>query len=208
MTLLLSRKEFSMKLKYTIRFGMAALVILSGNLLVAPSAQAQFGGGGPPPGMMEKIKKWQKWGEQHKNLSTLGDLVYQINEINKDARFALTKPQANKVLALIKPVTPKKELSEDEAKSLSKSLTNVLTTKQLQKLATIEGPAAKMRKRGFGGGGGRPAGGPPKGGPPTIPEPPKGGYNPLNPDTMPFAQARPAMKAMMNSFVSGLQHAK
>ena len=199
-----------MNLKSTLRFGMAALVILGGNLLVSPSAQAQFGGGGPPPGMMEKIKKWQKWSEQHKNLSTLGDLVYQMGEVNKDPRFALTKPQANKVLALIKPVTPKKELSEDEAKSLSKSLTNVLTAKQLQKLVTIEGPAARMKKRGFGGGGGggRPAGGPPKGGMPNIPEPPKGGYNPLNPDTMPFAQARPAMKAMMNTFVTGLQRAK
>ena len=162
--------------------------------------------------MMAKIKKWQKWSETHKNCANLGDLIGQISEMDKMPGFALNKGQATRVMALIRPSQGKKELSEDEAKSLTKAITNVLTTKQLQKIATIV-PASKKWGRGGGGGmgGGRPAGGPPKGGAPggfNLPDPPKGGYNPLNPDTFPMEMVRPRLKAGMNDFMTGLKNAK
>ncbi len=194
-----------MNRKTLVRTGMAALVILGGSLLMPSQANAQMGGG-PPAEVMAKIKKWQKWSEAHKSTSNLNDLIYQISEIDRTPGLALNKAQAGKVLGLIKPYMNKAELSEDESKSLAKAMTNVLTTKQLQKVATIVPPSKKWGRGG--GGGGRPAGGPPKGGMTNFPDPPKSGYNPLNPDTFPMAQVRPMMKAGINSFMTGLKNAK
>lgn len=72
-----------------------------------------------------------------------------------------------------------------------------------------------MRPGGDGPRPGRRPGGPPggmrpgQGGPPgggfRMPEPPKGGYNPLNPNTLPFTQMRAMAKQEQAKFVSQLQ---
>jgi hypothetical protein len=60
-----------------------------------------------------------------------------------------------------------------------------------------------------GPGGGRPGGpGGRMGGPGgsfKMPDPPKHGYNPLNPDTLPFEQSRPGAKKRLDEFTSKMQ---
>jgi len=37
-----------------------------------------------------------------------------------------------------------------------------------------------------------------------MPDPPKGNYNPLNPDTLPFEQMRPRAKKQLDEFTAAL----
>ena len=37
-----------------------------------------------------------------------------------------------------------------------------------------------------------------------MPDPPKGNYNPLNPDTLPFEQMRPRVKKQLDDFTAAL----
>lgn len=203
-----------MILNNTVRLGVATLAVAGACLVGAPQAQAQPPGGGMPPEIQAKIKAWQKWREQHKNLQTLSDMVYQIGELDKDPSNALNKDQAKKIITVLKPWHTKKEMSEDEAKTLSKQIGSVLTTKQLKKMSTIETPTQRMAKGGgFGGGGGRPGGGGPGGGRPggaggggfKFPDPPAKGWNPFNPDSLPFEQARPMAKKRMDDFMGDLE---
>jgi hypothetical protein len=84
----------------------------------------------------------------------------------------------------------------------------------------LAGPGAPPTAPG-GPGGGRPGGGPgggrmggvPAGGPGgpggpggfKMPDPPKNGYNPLNPATLPFEQMRPRAKKNLDDFTAELQ---
>ncbi len=186
------------------------LAALAGTLLAgSPNAQAQPPGG-PPPGMMQKIKAWQKWGDQHKKLTLLGDQLFQIEKMDGEAGYGLSKGQAGKMLQILNPWRLKTNMTEDQASGLNKQIGNVLTIKQVKRLTQIEPPSVTMKKRGFGGGRPRPGGGRPGGAPgggfPQIPDPPKTGWNPLNADSMPFAQARPEMKRRTNAFFASLQH--
>ena len=185
-------------------------VALAGALFVGrPNAQAQPPGG-MPPGMMEKIKAWQKWQEQHKKLTLLGDQVFQIEKMNEEPSYALSKGQAAKMLQILNPWRSRTAMSEDQATSIYKQVGNVLTTKQIKKMTQIEPPSVTMKKRGMGGmgGGARPgAGSPPPGGAGfKFPDPPKSGWNPFNAATFPFEQARPAMQKRTNDFFASLQH--
>ena len=204
-----------MEMQNKIRVSLAALA-LAGTLLVgSPNAQAQPPGGGMPPGLMQKIKAWQKWGDQHKKLTLLGDQLFQIEKMDGEAGYGLSKGQASKMLQVLNPWRLKTNMTEDQASGLNKQIGNVLTIKQIKRLTQIEPPSVTMKKRGFGGGGpggggARPGGGGGRpGGPPggfNLPDPPKTGWNPLNADSMPFAQARPEMKRRTNAFFASLQH--
>jgi hypothetical protein len=192
--------------------GVSALAVVGVLLAGAANAQGGFGGGQMPPEIAKKIKAWQKFGEDHKKLQTLGDQVYQIGEVNHTAGYELDKKQAAAVLKVVNSNKAKTSLSEEEAGAISKALTAALTAKQIKKMTTIETPRQKMQKNrgGMGGGGGaRPGGG---GGAPggrpggfTFPDPPAKGWNPLNPDSLPFEAMRPRAKESMNKFMADLQ---
>lgn len=206
-----------------VRFGLAALLVVGVCAVSVPGAQAQGGPGGGgfqmPPQMRAKMEAWRKFRDQHKNLSTLGDMLFQIQEMNKDAGYQLDKKQSASMLKIIGPWRAKKTINEDQAKDVSKRMGAVLTVKQLKKMSTIPPPGRRAR----GGGGGRPGGpggpggggglagtrpgGPGGGGRPggfTFPDPPKQGWNPFNPDTLPFERMRPMAKTRMNEFVASL----
>ena len=179
-------------------------------LVTAPGAKAQGGfGGGMPPEIAAKIKAWGKWREAHKGISNVQTLVYQVEQLDKQPGFELNKQQASKLLGVIKPWRNKPEMSDDQAKGVMKSVTGMLSDKQVKKLTTIQPPWARQGGGGGGGarpgggaGGGRPGG---AGGAAAFPDPPKGGYNPLNPDTLPFVQMRPMAKKGMDDFTAELQ---
>lgn len=180
-------------------------------------ANAQGGPGGGfqmTPEMQAKIKAWQKWTEAHKGISNLQTLFYQVEQMDKEPAFALNKPQSSKLLSIMKPWRTKPEMSDDQAKSVMKAVTGLLTDKQVKKLTTIQSPWGRRGGGGGGGGagGGRPGGaGGPGGGRPggaggfKIPDPPKGGYNPLNPATLPFEQMRPRAQKGLDDFTAELQ---
>lgn len=219
-----------MRIMNTVRGGLAAVLAVGLVTTLTPSANAQgggFGGGGMPPEIQAKIKKWQKWREQNKDITAFSDMIFQLGELNKtDA--ALDKKQSGQVASILKPWRAKTKMTNDDAKGLQKKISGLLTTKQLKKMATIETPTQRMQRGGFGGGGGggrpggggpggpgggggpRPGGGGPggPGGRPggfTFPDPPSGGMNPLNPDTLPFAQMRPQQKKRLDDFMADLE---
>ena len=182
--------------------GVCCLVSVSG-------ARAQGPGGGMPPEIAAKIKAWGKWRDAHKGINNVQTLFYQVEQMDKEKGYELNKVQSGKLLGIIKPWRNKPEMSDDQAKGVMKSVTGMLTDKQVKKMTTIQAPWARQGGGGAGGGGGsRPGGG---GGRPggaggfKFPDPPKGGYNPLNPDTLPFEQMRPMAKKNMDEFTAELQ---
>jgi hypothetical protein len=212
-----------MKRGIGLRFGLATLLVAGVYAVSVPGAQAQGGPGGGfqmPPEMRAKIAAWQKFREQHKNLSTLGDMLYQIQEMNKEAGYQLDKKQSASMLKIISPWRTKTTMNEDQAKNVSKQMGAILTVKQLKKMSTIQPPGRRFRGGGGGPGGGRPggpggpggggfAGGRPggPGGRPggfQMPDPPKQGWNPFNPDSLPFERMRPMAKTRMDEFVAAL----
>lgn len=66
-------------------------------------------------------------------------------------------------------------------------------------------PGAPGGGRMGGPGGGRMGGGPGGPGGFKIPDPPKNGYNPLNPATLPFEQLRPRAQKNLDDFMAALQ---
>lgn len=205
-----------MKGMNAVRIGLAAFWIAGACLVGAPSTQAQggFGGGQMPPDMMAKIKAWQKWRDAHKGLSNLQTMMFQVRQMDKDPSTQLTKPQANKMLGIMRAWRGKPTMSDDQAKQVAKQIGSMLTDKQLKKMSTFQmgrmGGGGGRPGGGMGGGGGRPGGGMggAGGGQFKMPDPPAGGYNPLNPDTLPFAQMRPRIKKSMDEFTADLEKRK
>lgn len=170
-------------------------------------AQGPGGQGGPPPEIMAKIRKWQAWQKQHKNVSQLGTELYEVEQLNQQPGYTLTKQQSAKLLAILKACRHKPTMTEEQARQVSKQIGSLLTTKQIQKMTTLTPPW--LRRGGGGGFGGR-QGGPSQGsGRPgggfNFPDPPAGGYNPLNPDTLPFPPMRDRAKQGLDAFMSTLQ---
>ncbi len=193
-----------MKIGKILKIGLVTLTI-AGSISMNNPALAQGPGGGMPPEIAAKIKLWTKWRESHKNLSNLQTMLYQVRKIDESPGTELSKDQSKKVVSVLKTWRNKQDMSEDQAKSVSKQIGSVLSEKQLKKMATEQPPWA----RGGGGGGGRPGGGgggarPGGGAKFTFPDPPAGGYNPLNPDTLPFVQMRPQAKHDGDAFISSL----
>jgi hypothetical protein len=190
------------------RFGMAALFAVGTLASLTSSAIAQPPGGGQlPPEIAAKIKAWQKWGENNKNLQNLQTiLAFQLPELEKKPETQLDKKQAATMLSILKTWRNKPTMTDDQAKQVAKQIGAMMTDRQLKKMATVQNPFA----RGAAGGGPRPGGGGPGGGGPgggnrpTFPDPPKGGYNPMNPDTLPFVQARPRAKKALEDFTAEL----
>jgi len=78
----------------------------------------------------------------------LTGLVRNIGELEKARKAPLSKDQAKKVVAAIKPWQTRPKMTEDEAKGLYMKINAVLTTKQKNELDKM---AAQNRR--FGGGG-------------------------------------------------------
>ena len=199
--------------------GFAALMV--GSLMAIGSAgvQAQPPGGGfnMPPEMKAKIGAWKKWSEEHKNVAALGKTLRGIETINKEPETQLNKQQSAKMLTIVNTWKTKPDMTEDQAKDVQKQITAMLNDKQLKRLNApgmggFGGPGGGGRPGGgFAGGrpggpgGGRPPGGPGGPGGFKFPDPPKGSFNPLNADTLPFEQARPMAKKSMADFTASLQ---
>ena len=206
-----------MNLMTTLRRGAAALLTLGAVAVSTVTLAQPPGGGGMPPAIQAKIKAWQKWRENNKGVSNLGTAIRQVEEIDKDPGTKLDKKQAGVMLGIINEWKSKPTMNDDQAKGVLKKMTAALNVKQIQKMQTIQ-PFGGGRGGGMGGGrpgggapgggGGRPGGGAPGGGMPSFPDPPKGGFNPFNADTLPFEAMRPMAKKNMNDFVTSLKSRK
>lgn len=192
---------------------LAALVIAATPALMPP-AQAQFGGQMPPEAQA-KINAWRTWRENNKNIERLTRTLLSIGELEKDPQTALTKDQAKKIVATIKPWRSKSAMTDDEARQVNRAINSVFTEAQIKALATA--PNLMAGGRGFGGGT-RPGGGPGGGNRPggqggpafditKMPDPKP--YNPLNPDSSPFKTMSPErhqqMKARFTTLMSKLE---
>jgi len=172
----------------------------AGLAIIAGGAMAQGGpggGGGMPPEFAAKIKAWQKFSETHKNFQTLQKIMLGFAECEKDPKTALTKDQAKAILAVLKEWEAKPVMTNDEAATVVKKMSKGMTIPQIKASATV-----KMPSFGGGGGGGNRAGG--GGGFANMKFPDPKEFNPLNPESMPFEQARPAMKKNLDDFKAKL----
>lgn len=184
--------------------------------VLAPPAMAQGGFGGQmPPEMQAKMRAWQKWRENNKNIVALQQTMMSLRELENDPKTQLTKAQAKKILSVIKAWRNKPVMTNDQARVVMKQLTAPLNEAQLKKMATAprfgqggRGFGGGFRPGGGGGGGFRPGG--PGGGRPSgfqMPDPKP--YNPLNPDSSPFAKMNPEMgkrvKQRYNEMIAKLE---
>lgn len=118
-------------------------------LVLPASVWAQGGGGGGGGfggGNRQQSPKMQ-----------LGRLLRDIGELEKANKKPLTKDQAKKIVAAIKPWEKKPKMTDEDAKALRKTINDILTTAQKNELDKM---AAQNRRMGGGGpGGGGPGGG-------------------------------------------------
>lgn len=181
----------------TKRIGLASLFAVGAIALLSSAAIAQPPGG-MPPGMMEKIKAMQKYFKDHAKVVELSESVYKIEKLNEDDDQKLDKKQSATMLAIMNANKSKMALSEDEASTLNKKVTGLMTQKQTKKLVTIPIPWKQNRGGGgasrMGGGAGKMGGGPPGGF--KMPEMPKSGYNPFNPDSLPDMMKERSKKSL------------
>ena len=134
-------------------------VLLAVALAVAVSApvMAQGPGGGGGFGMPpEMMKVFEKMRTARKNRMQIGQTVRALAELNKDPKTALTKDQAKKVLAVIDAWKKKPDMTEDQAKQVSKDLTKPLASNLAQLKALTVAMSSRNRMGGgrMGGGGG------------------------------------------------------
>ncbi|MCS6862034.1 MAG: hypothetical protein NZT92_17140, partial [Abditibacteriales bacterium] len=118
-------------------------------LMLPVSVWAQGGGGGFGGGGRQPSPKMQ-----------LGRLLRDIGELEKANKKPLTKEQAKKIVAAIKPWEKKPKMTDEEAKALRKTIHDILTTAQKNELDKM---AAQNRRMGGGGPGGGGFGGGPGG---------------------------------------------
>ena len=205
-----------MKLNPSRMLPVVALFVLSA------TAQGQGPGGGAggfqiPPAMQAKFQAWQHWRDNHKNVTSLQRTLGAMSDMERDPRTKLTKPQAQKVLAVIRKWQSKPALTDAQALQVNKQLTAPLSLPQIKKIAMASqgrrgggfgggggGRGPGGGGGGFGGGGGRPGGG--GGRPPMDPAsfPAPKDYNPLNANTLPFARQRPRSKERMAQLTAAL----
>ena len=140
------------------RFGAATLVAAGAIGVLGSAAIAQPPGGGQmPPEIQAKMKLWQKYRENHKKASDLGQTLRKVEGMNKEDEFKLDKKQSAKMLTIMKTWSSKPSLTEDEAGTVTKEINSILTVKQIKKMTTM--PTGFGRGGGQGGpGGGRPGG--------------------------------------------------
>jgi len=160
-------------------------------------------GGGMPPGMGGQFQAWRQWGDKHRSLMTLGRTVRGLGMLDRDPTTKLSAAQAKQILPILRAWRHKPTMTDAQAAQVNHQITATLTPAQIQKLAARRGPGGGPRPGGFG----RPPGGfggpPPPGGfggPPPMPK----AFNPLNPDTSPFARARPRQAGQLDSMIASL----
>ena len=165
---------------------MIAATLMMAALVSGPvMAQGGMGGFQMPP---ELTKAMDKMRTARKNRMMIGRTVRAIAELNKDPKTALTKDQAKKVTTVLDKWASKPDMTEDQAKQVSKELTAPLSTNisQIKKLA-VEMQANNRMGGGRPGGGGAAGGGMPAFDPKAIARRIEDGlkkpYNPMNPGT-------------------------
>ena len=224
----------------TARAFLSTALLIAAGISVAPSAHAQGGGfGGPggggggmqmPPAAMAKMQAYRKFTQSHPNYRTLTRTLGAVAEMDKDAATKITKPEAQKMLAVITPWMSKPVMKDADAKAVNNALAKTLTVPQLKKMAASagrQGGGGGGRPGGgggfgggggqgggrpgggggggFGGGGGRPGGGGPGGGfdLSKLPDPKE--YNPLNVNSYPKSPMTERGKKRVTDFIAMLK---
>ncbi len=135
-----------------------ALSVLT--LLVAAASFAQGQGQG--------FGQFQQFREEHKYTFQLMQMVHHIGMINADPKHTLTPAQAKSVLSVIKPLSTKPKLTQDQAKQALKDLKKIFNVSQLNAMAKIKAPQRRMGSQGGPGGPGGPGAQRPQGNRPRF----------------------------------------
>lgn len=123
-----------------------AIAVAVLTLLIAAVSFAQGQGQG--------FGQFQQFREEHKYTFQLMQMVHHIQMINQDPKHTLTPAQAKSVLAVIKPLSTKPKMTQDQAKQALKSLKRIFNVSQLNAMAKIKVPQRRMSSGGFSGPGG------------------------------------------------------
>ncbi|HEY3414394.1 MAG TPA: hypothetical protein VGM51_15255 [Armatimonadota bacterium] len=215
------------RIQWLLAAGIAATSLAPGPLAQGPP------NGQMPAAMRTKMKAWASWRKTHKNFTALEQTIRGLEMIQEDRSTRLSKPQAKTVAGVLKAWRHKKVMTNTQAGKVNKQIIATLNVPQLKKIAAGARPngggpggPGGPPPGGFGGpppgafggpppggpggplprgmGGPPPGGpgGPPPGGPGAFPGPKE--YNPLNPDTLPFAPERPRMKNVVDGLIKTL----
>lgn len=214
-------------MRYTRTIAVVGLLLVSATTAFAQGPPPGMGGFQPSPEMRKKFEAWQNWRKSHKNINAVQQTLRGIEELQQDPSTRLTKPQAAKVVSILRKWRNKPIMTDEQARGVNRDITASLSLVQIKKLAAIA--AERGGRGGFGGGGGRPGGGfgggggrpgggfggGRPGGAPGGPGGPGGfqmpepkDYNPLNPDTLPFERMRGRSKERLNALTSELAKTK
>lgn len=220
-------------MRYSRTIAVVGLMLVSVTTAFAQGPPPGMGGFQPSPEMRKKFEAWQNWRKSHKNINAVQQTLRGIEELQQDPSTRLTKPQAAKVVSILRKWRNKPVMTDDQARGVNRDITASLSLTQIKKLAAIA--AERGGRGGFGGGGGRPGGGfgggrpgggfgggggrpgggfgggRPGGGPGgpggfQMPDPKD--YNPLNPDTLPFERMRGRSKERLDALTSDLAKTK
>jgi uncharacterized membrane protein YgcG len=193
-------------MRYSRTIAVVGLLLVSATTAFAQGPPG-MGGFQPSPEMRKKFEAWQNWRNSHKNINAVQQTLRGIEELQQDPSTRLTKPQAAKVVNILRKWRNKPVMTDDQARGVNRDLTASLSPAQGKKLASIT-----ANRGGFGGGGGRPGGGfgggRPGGGPGGFQMPDPKDYNPLNPDTLPFERMRGRSKERLDALTSDLAKTK
>ena len=156
--------------------------------------------------LQAKRKAWEKWRENHKNITALSQTLMGLGQLESDPKTAITPEQARKILPVLKTWRNKKVMTNEQALQVNRALTAPLTEAQLKRIATA--PRFGRGGPGFGGGarmgGGQgPGGQRPRFDISRMPDPRD--YNPLNPGTYPFEGIRAQAKQRLDKLIADLQ---
>lgn len=138
------------------RLWLAAALMMTVTGPVLAQGPGGMGGFQMPP---ELTKAMEKMRTARKNRMQVGQTIRALAELNKDPKTALKKDQAAKIVKVIDAWKSKPDMSEDQAKQVSKELTAPIASNLSQLKALTVAMQSRGRMGGMGGGGGRMGGG-------------------------------------------------
>ena len=165
--------------------------------------------------MMAKFKAWQKWRDNHKNITALQQTLGGFQLMEQDPRTQLNKAQAHTVLAVLGKWRAKPVMTDAQARQVNQQITasadHPADQKDRHGVRRGAGRRPRGRLRGrraagavAAGAAGRVPAGPARSG--VVPRP--HGLQPAQPGTIPFPRARPRTAQRLNDLVAMLKQAK
>jgi len=146
-------------MRFSRTIAITGLLLISATASFAQGPPPGMGGFQPSPEMRKKFEAWQNFRKSHHNITALQQTIRGLERMQDDPKTRLTKPQAAKVVSILRKWRNKPVMKDEQARDVNRQITASLSLAQIKVLASPGG-----RFGGPGGGFGGPGGGPGGGG--------------------------------------------